>query len=59
MIHGRLQYHPETGLKLELVENPQGEAALVAGGAAPINVMYGQLVDGTLVTPGQVPGGLR
>ena len=52
MIHGRLQYSPENGLKLELVENPQGNESAFSG-AIPIETLYGQLVDGTLVTLSQ------
>lgn len=52
-IHGRLQYRPEKGIELELVENPQGAASTLQGDAAPVDTMYGQLVDGTLVTLSQ------
>jgi hypothetical protein len=50
MIYGRLKYRPDNGVELELVENPQGIASLGQGGAAPIETIYGQLVDGTRVT---------
>lgn len=49
-IHGRLQYDPEIGIKLELVENPKGLQSLNLTNASSFPVLFGQLVDGTLVT---------
>src|ERR1035437_6994531 len=50
IIHGRLHYYPEKGIELELVENPLGSKAFGPGGLPPMSVIYGKLVDGTIVT---------
>ncbi len=50
LVHGRLYYNPEHGIKLDLVENPCEIQSLVRGGEHTLKTMYGQLVDGTLVT---------
>jgi hypothetical protein len=49
MIHGRLQYLPDKGIILELVENPQGATAFTQAQSS-VETMYGKLVDGTYVT---------
>jgi hypothetical protein len=49
IIRGKLKYNPETGIELELVENPQGPAAIMASEMGP-NTLFGQLLNGTLVT---------
>jgi|GEM_PF-6978171 len=49
MTYGRLLFHPEKGVKLELVENPQ-QTVFGYGQVAPLDTVYGKLVDGTLVT---------
>ena len=54
IIHGRLRYDPKEGIKLDLVEHPDGaEAGLKAfflDGEKPTETIFGRLVDGTLVT---------
>ncbi len=50
MIHGHLQYHPDKRIELDLVENQQGAAFGHQGVGTSIKIIYGQLVDGTLVT---------
>ena len=49
MFHGKLRYAPETGIELQFPDNPWGEQSL-QGGMPPIEMMFGQLVDGTFVT---------
>jgi hypothetical protein len=49
-IHGRLRYDPATGIELELVENPRGLKSLGQAGEDSFEALYGQLVDGTLLT---------
>ena len=50
VIYGRFRYSPESGVEVELVENPQNGIQLLQGNAPPVETLFGQLVDGTLVT---------
>jgi hypothetical protein len=50
LIHGRLQYDPEHGIGLELVENPFGPGVFLNAGESKMSCMFGQLADGTWVT---------
>jgi hypothetical protein len=49
-IPGRLSYDPFRGVALELVENREGSDVGEVLAMCPIPVLFGQLVDGTLVT---------
>ena len=50
LISGRLTYEPEKGIQLELVEKPEETGMLNQVGAPDPRTLYGELVDGTLVT---------
>ena len=50
VIPGRLSYDPLKGVKLELVENRSGNATAAVVAMRPLPVIFGRLVDGTLVT---------
>jgi hypothetical protein len=50
VIHGRLLYTPASGIEVELVESPVGAGQLLQGNVPEIGTLFGQLVDGTLVT---------
>ncbi len=50
IIHGRLRYDPKKGIELDLVENPNGVNVLGHAGIRTIKTIFGQLVNGTLVT---------
>lgn len=47
---GRLVYKPSEGLALELVESRTGAAAAAVLALPSVPVIYGRLVDGTLIT---------
>ena len=49
-IHGRLRYDPTKGLELELVQNPTNSPAVLQANGQQLATMFGNLVDGTLVT---------
>ncbi len=49
-VPGRLVYNPSEGLALELVESRTGAAAATVMGLPCLPVIYGRLIDGTLVT---------
>ena len=50
VFHGKISYTPEAGVKLELPENPWGGDLSWGSGMPAVDLMFGQLVDGTLVT---------
>jgi len=50
LIPGRLVYSPSNGLALELIENRTGAAAAAVVGLPSLSVIYGRLIDGTLIT---------
>lgn len=49
-VPGRLIYEPSKGLSLDLVESKSGAAAAAVTSLPSVAVIYGRLIDGTLVT---------
>ena len=49
-VPGRLVYNPSDGLALELVESRTGPAVAAALDLPSHRVIYGRLIDGTLIT---------